>query len=173
MAARQKSKNSQVISHANPVSSEFALSAIARFPTLLEAKEYLEGLGYENLSEANLASFKTRMPKELAEVQARLAPEIEGEVANSALLIARRATEAESLAMERIIEKLQKDQFADPSTVLRNLSQVKTQNIDKRLALQGRPTTITQNRSTESILKALEAKGVVERIPAGELAAGE
>ena len=68
------------------------------------------------------------------------------------------------LAIQRTEERLRRNIEADPSRVLRDLSQVRTQAIDKRLALEGRPTQIIEKRSPDEILAKLEALGVVRQV---------
>lgn len=54
--------------------------------------------------------------------------------------LARAAVIAERLAVERVIEEMSRERCRlDPSTTALNMSKVKVSNIDKMLALTGRP----------------------------------
>jgi hypothetical protein len=59
---------------------------------------------------------------------------------------------------------LNEGRIPDPSRVARDISQIRTQGIDKRLALQGRPTQIQANRSVDELVRALEGLGVAKQV---------
>lgn len=96
--------------------------------------------------------------------RAELAPAVEAKLADDMLSNAAKATLLESLCFERIQVLLEGNELRDPARVARDLSQIRTQAIDKRLALQGRPTTITSSRSMEEVLRQLESMNVVKRV---------
>jgi hypothetical protein len=83
------------------------------------------------------------------------AGKIEAQLANNLLDNARLAAETERLAIEKTRESLENGSNRDPSKAARDLSQVKAQSVDKRLALQGRPTQITERRDLSEIVRAL------------------
>jgi hypothetical protein len=91
-----------------------------------------------------------------------LAPQLEGMFANDLLDNMRRATLAVKLAIEKTEDLLKAGKVADPSRVGRDLSQVMAQSVDKRLALQGRPTQLVEDRDVGEILRKLQALGVIE-----------
>lgn len=91
-------------------------------------------------------------------------PRIEERLANDLLDNARLAAEVEREAIERSREMLRSGKVQEPSRMARDLSQVRTQAVDKRLALQGRPTQITEKREVKEIVRALQGMGVVEVI---------
>jgi hypothetical protein len=74
--------------------------------------------------------------------------------------LARAAAAVERLAIEKTVDALEGGRL-DPSQVAVNMSKIKQSNIDKLLALTGRPNQIVENRSATDILRALEAKGVL------------
>jgi hypothetical protein len=93
-----------------------------------------------------------------------LAPQIEGRLANDLLDNAERASAVIGVAIERTQELLDAGKVAEPSRVARDLSQVVAQSIDKRLAIQGRPTQITEHSDVGDIIRKLQAIGVIEII---------
>ena len=88
------------------------------------------------------------------------APRIEASLANDLLGNARLAAETERLAIEAAREELIDGTAKEPSKIARDLSQVKAQSVDKRLALQGRPTDIKENRDISEIVRALVGMNV-------------
>jgi hypothetical protein len=102
-----------------------------------------------------------------------LAPAVEAKLANDLLDNARRAQLGMKLAVKRTYEKLKRGEIDDPARAARDLSQVATQSIDKRLAILGRPTVITEHRDVAEIIRALEGlkvaqiiDGTAEELPA-------
>ena len=88
----------------------------------------------------------------------------EGVFANDVLDNAARAMLVIGLAVKKTQELLESGLVADPARVARDLSQVVAQSTDKRLAVQGRPTQITEHRDVGEIVRALEAMKVVQVI---------
>jgi hypothetical protein len=95
------------------------------------------------------------------ELREQWAPKIEAQLANNLLDNARLATATERLAIETTKSNLENGREREPAKVARDISQVKAQAIDKRLALQGRPTQITEKRDVNEIVKALVGMKVV------------
>jgi hypothetical protein len=145
----------------NDVATTMALTAIATYPTFEQASEFLKEDGI-NCSVAKLEVIARLKRDELEQLRDKAAPLLEREQANNMLGVAQLATIAENVAIQRCLEKLQDGTVADPSKVARDLADVKAKNIDKRLALQGRPTVITQDRSIEELTRALVSMKVAE-----------
>lgn len=83
--------------------------------------------------------------------------------------IARAAGHAERLAVEKVIEEMSKENSRlDPATVALNMAKIKDTNVNKLLALTGRPQEITEHRSPADLLRALESKGILKTLPAAE-----
>jgi hypothetical protein len=83
--------------------------------------------------------------------------------------IARAAGYAERLAVEKVIEEMSKPTSRlDPATVALNMAKIKDTNVNKLLALTGRPQEITEHRSPSDLLRALESKGILKTLPAAE-----
>jgi uncharacterized NAD(P)/FAD-binding protein YdhS len=151
------------LNHREPLGIERALAAAAAFPTLKEAVEYLSLEGIET-SEQQVKNWMRTKREAFEDIRAKMAPQIEAHLANDMLDVAHLATTCERAAIERTMQLLDEGKVGDPSRVARDLAQVKSQSIDKRLALQGRPTQITEHRDYKEIVNALEAMGVVKSV---------
>jgi hypothetical protein len=90
------------------------------------------------------------------------APKIEAQLANDLLDTARLASAVEHLALQKAHEQLENGNAREPSKIARDASQVKSQSVDKRLALQGRPTQVTERRDVGEIVKALVGMKVLK-----------
>ena len=93
--------------------------------------------------------------------------------ANDLLDRSRRANEVVLLAIEKAQERLENGKDQDPGRTAANLARVDQSSIEKRLALQGRPSRIVENRNPEEIARALVAMGVLKVADAPELEAGD
>lgn len=91
-----------------------------------------------------------------------LAPALEAIFANDLLDNARRASLITSIALDKTRELLERGKVEDPARVARDLSQVMSQSVEKRLAVQGRPTQIVEHRDVGEIVRALEAMKVIQ-----------
>lgn len=95
-------------------------------------------------------------------LQTQYAADIEEAMIRELRELARAAMHGERLGIENAVKALPKLPPIPAAQVALNLSKIKQTNIDKLLALTGRPTTITETRSAADLLRALAAKGVVE-----------
>jgi hypothetical protein len=82
-------------------------------------------------------------------------------IANDMRDAAQEAIEVQRLAVERARERLEQNRDDDPARSAASLAKVGQSNIDKLLSLTGRPTTITETRNVNEILRSLVAKGVL------------
>jgi hypothetical protein len=152
-------------SKGNDLHVEQALAAIAAYPRASEAQEFLKAQGIE-MSPSTIKKYKYEYYDRLAEIRKQLAPRIEATLADDMLDNARLATEVERLAIERTQELLDSGMCQDPSRVARDLSQIRTQAVDKRLALEGRPTQITAHRDIDEVVRSLESMKVIKQVEA-------
>ncbi len=143
---------------------QLALTAIAAHPTLAQAVEYLKDAENIVTTEKALSSKAHYYKAELEEIREQLAPRVEAIRANDMLDNAGLATELERMCMERLQTQLEQGRVKDPARVARDLADLKAKNVDKRLAVQGRPTQITETRNLAEIVKALQGLGVAEVI---------
>jgi hypothetical protein len=78
--------------------------------------------------------------------------------------LARAAAHVERLAIEQAVEGLHAGRIrpTEAAQIAVNMAKLKQTNIDKLLALTGRPQAITEHRSAQELIRALAAKGVLE-----------
>lgn len=141
------------------------------FDAMIVCPTYLEAVGVLKTQKitttvARLESF-ARNPGFTERFEKRrdeLAPLLERSLANNLLDNAARAAAVVGLAIQRAGERIEAGREMDPARVARDLSQVVSQSVDKRLAVQGRPTQITEHRDVREIVRALEALKVVQVI---------
>lgn len=75
--------------------------------------------------------------------------------------VTRQAMAVERLAIEKAASTLALARPAEAAQIALNMSKIKAGNIDKLLALTGRPQQITEHRSATELLRALQSKGVL------------
>jgi hypothetical protein len=149
----------------NDLDIEKAFTAMIATPSLDDAIEVLKEQGFTTTPAAleQLRSSPLRRDR-YEQRRTELAPLLESMFANDLLDTAMLAQRVETLAIHKTRELLEAGRISDPSKVARDLSQVATQAVDKRLAIQGRPTTIVEHRDVNEILRQLEAMKVVQVI---------
>lgn len=152
------------MSEKNQVDVDLALATIAACPTLQAASEHLKQEYNIIVTEKTLKVYEYRYRGEFEKIRNQLAPLREQSLANDMLDVASMATQVEQVAIEHTMELLAAGKVSDPSKVARDLADVKAKSVEKRLAIQGRPTSIVENRSVEDIWKQLEKLGVMEQV---------
>lgn len=152
------------------VAMELAIAALIAFQDLGEASAFMEREGYE-VSPGKMGAIRNRgmapgsdFHDRFIERREEVAPRLEAMLAGDLLDNARFATNVERLALETTERLLREGRINDPSRVARDLSQIRTQAIDKRLALQGRPSQIVEKRSPDELVRALEGLGVARQV---------
>jgi hypothetical protein len=155
---------------ADDVGMEMAITALIAFPDLGEAAAFMEREGYQ-VSPGKMGAIRNRGMAPGSDFHDRymqrseeLAPRLEAILAGELLTSARIATTVERLALETTEKMLREGRINDPSRVARDLSQIRTQAVDKRLALQGRPSQIIEKRSPDELVRALESLGVAKQV---------
>jgi hypothetical protein len=153
-----------------PVDMELVYAALIAYPDNDSAIKFMEESGYE-VSPAKMEVFRrgTTQPtspyfEPFLKRREQLAPRLEAKLAEDLLSEASRATAAVSYCIEQTEQMLANGEIKDPARAARDLSQIRTQAIDKRLALQGRPTQISEHRNLDEILNKLESLGAVKSI---------
>jgi hypothetical protein len=149
------------LSRKNQVHIDLALATMAASPTLEIAVEHLKEQHGITTTVPNLKSMEYYYREDYEKIRNQLAPLREQSFANDMLDVASMATEVEKAAVAHTMDLLEKGKITDPSKVARDLADVKAKNTDKRLAIQGRPTSIIEKRSVEDIWQQLENLGVV------------
>lgn len=151
---------------------EEVLTAIVAYPTLGMAKEFLQEHGIRT-DIAKLKAWRDRKYADRYQAKRKeLAPKLEAMLADDMLSNARLASEVEKLAIEATAKILKSGKAQDPSRTARDLKQIQTQGIDKRLALEGRPTQIHESRNVDELVRALESLGVARQVEVSQLEQG-
>jgi hypothetical protein len=154
------------LDRSNDFDVERAITAMILSPALEDAVDVLRQQGVATTVQ-HLRVWRDRDPairERYGKRRQELAPQIEGRLANDLLDNAQRASAVITVAVEKTRELLEAGKVQDPARVARDLSQVVTQSVDKRLAIQGRPTQITEHRDVGEIIRKLQAIGVIEII---------
>lgn len=143
---------------------ELTLAAIAAHPTFEQASQYLLDAHELRCSPAKLEVYNRKEREKVEALREQLAPRVEAIRANDMLDNVGLATELERVCMERLQQKLEFNEVKDPARVARDLADLKAKNVDKRLAVHGRPTQIVETRNVGEIVKALESLGVAKQV---------
>lgn len=164
---------SRFLTEKNDLDMEKTISAVIMTDTLDEASDVLKQSGL-TVSPAKLEVMVRLYRERFDERREELAPVIEARFANRELSNAMKAAACIDIAIDKTRELLESGKCVDPARVARDLSQVTAQAVDKRLAVQGRPTQIVEHRDPQEIVRALEAMKVATWVDstAEELDAG-
>lgn len=119
-------------------------------------KELLEHHGIET---SNEALYKWKRYPRYERIRAELAPKLQEQVAQQCEDAANRAHEVETNLLERLATADIDDK--DLAKSLKFVTDSKGTNIDKAALLRGRPTQITEHRDATSLIRKLQAQGVV------------
>jgi hypothetical protein len=142
------------------IGHELAITAIAGCDgNLAEAVQEMTRAGYQT-TEAILAVVANNKSTAVAETREQLLPALEKQHTLDLLDSSIRTTTIVNMALQRTEERLIANTIADPSKVARDIQQVHAQMTDKRLALEGRPTSITETRNLDEVVRALEGMKV-------------
>ena len=113
----------------------------------------MEGL---DVSDRTLRDWSYRYPERLEQLRAEQAHKVEERIVEECRNTATLAATVERAGLTADLEKIEKGDARDPSTSARNASVVKGINIDKMLALSGRPTQIIEKRNPAEIMRKLK-----------------
>lgn len=148
----------------NEIDTGLALSALAIQPTVEAASYHLETAHslrltpqrLERLRQASLAEYNALCLKTTNDREKGLSEALMDNAAMAAHVV--------GLCIQRTQHRLQEGKIDDPSRTARDLSDVVAKSVDKKLAMEGRPTRITETRSVSDIVRALEGKNILKKI---------
>jgi len=103
--------------------------------------------------------------KEYDHLRDQFAPQVEEEIVRQLRERALRATNLIDKAITLAEKRIDEGRDTDPGRTAASMSKVVATNIEKVLALTGRPTQITETRSALQIVRGLAAQGVIELEP--------
>lgn len=149
----------------DPYTIERGLTELALAGTGKRARQRLLRDGI-NVPERTLLHWKTSAYADrYLEIVETRAKRIEEQISNEARASALLAAEIEMEALEATRTLLRSGEAKDPSTIARNAATVKGINVDKLLALSGRPTQITEHRDVREIAIRLKGLGIEIAVP--------
>lgn len=120
-----------------------------------EASKSLKSDHGMNVTPASLRTWRNSgMREEYERIVADL-PDATSAVINETLETARLAAQAERLAIERTLNELQAGTCKDPARAARDLSHIKSLNVEKYLTLTGRPTQIVEVNPDQALAQLL------------------
>ncbi len=138
------------------------MAVVAANGNVSEAQRELTAAGVE-VPLATLRQWKNEVHSEqYHRLTLRFTQELENEIIELARQNAKRAAEVTYDAVEATAKQLETGRVADPSATARNLAHVQTQNIDKVLAMTGRPSQITEQRDMKGLIETMIAKGILK-----------
>lgn len=117
------------------------------------------------ITAATLSRWKAAYPRRYAALHDTVSRELEEDGIRYGREMILKLHEAEELALEKTVDALKEGNVRDPAGTLQRLATTRGITTDKLMTLTGRPTSITENRSVEEILRALRAKaGIVAEV---------
>ncbi len=143
------------ISTKNDTQLELVFASVAATNSLPEAIEMLKEHKLQ-ATEKYLESLCKHHPVRLSETRNRLKAATEESLTSNLTNNALRASIATGVAVEKTQELLESGRCQDPSKTARDLADVVSKSTEKKLLLEGKPTTISENRSPTEIISALE-----------------
>lgn len=144
---------------------ERGLTALAICP---DSKTAAEQTGF---NERTLRYWRTHHPERWEHILANRARIIDQACIEEFRAIAQKAAHGSLIAVEREIANLQAGRTREPAQAALNLIKVAATSIDKVALMEGRPTSITEHRTTDDVLRSLEAKGYIVDAQAEEIEA--
>lgn len=140
---------------------DMALLTVAMCGSIAEATRQLKVEGI-NVHERTVSDWRTKYPNRYRDLAERHRSTIEQALIGKVRGLVMRSAEVANDAVELEARRVKKGEVRDPSTTVRNLATSIGIWVDKILLLEGRPTHIHENRSSEEVLQGLVAKGYVE-----------
>lgn len=142
--------------------AELCLRALAVYPTLEQATEYVSMIKKKEIEPKFLTQQRNRFPEKFEKLRDELAPQIEKALANDLLDLSAYGALVSRSSLEAFDKELRAGRVSagDLPKAARDAMQIATQATDKRLALQGRPSQVVETRDVGEILRALQGMGV-------------
>ena len=163
---------STFLSYENETHQSLALMALAASPTPEAACEYLKTEHDLIAVPKKLTGMANYRREQYEELRQKITPLKEASLSHNMLDNALYASDVTRVAMEQLMDRLEEQRIPSQylSRVARDVADVQAKSIDKKLALEGRPTAIIENRRPEEIIRALESMKVIKQV---ELVQGE
>jgi hypothetical protein len=145
-------------------------ASLVAHPEDEDAISFMAEHGYE-VSKAKMAVFRRGCTELVTSPyfepyqrrRAELAPLLESRITGDLGEVQQKGTTAVLFCIDLAQRRLEMGESKDPTREARDLMQVVAQATDKKLAMEGRPTSVSVSRTPEEIIRSLEAKGLVSR----------
>jgi hypothetical protein len=164
------------LSYKNDTQMELALMAVAASPTLEDACAFLKEQHQLEVKPSQLTTIVRIRPQQYEELRTKLVQIKEKCLTHNLLDNALYASDVTRVAMGQLMERLQEGRIAPEylSRVARDVQDVQSKAVEKKLLLEERPSIITEVRSAPEIIRALVSKGVLKEldVPEAEVVEG-
>lgn len=128
----------------------------------VRAQEMLKTKGL-SIPHTTLQDWRSKSyPNRYNDLCTRYRAEIEGEIVNNVRALALRASQVAQHALELEEQRIASGDTKDAAGSLRNIATSIGISVDKVMLMEGRPTQITEQRSSDDVLRELQAKGYVD-----------
>ena len=141
--------------HFGPGDRDRALLELAVTGSSVEAHRNLAAEGLA-VNDRTLREWKYKYAARYEQLRTEHAAKVEERIVEQCRNTAALAASVERAGLTADLEKIEKGDARDPSTSARNASVVKGINVDKMLALSGRPTQIVEKRDPAEIMRKLK-----------------
>jgi hypothetical protein len=146
---------------------ERGLTALA---VLGDSKQAADQTG---ISDRTIRDWRDKHPERWTHILANRARIIDQACVEEFREIAQTAAKASLAAVRKEAQNIEAGRTRDTAQAALNLIKTAALAVDKVLLLEGRPTSITEHRTTDDIMRSLEKKGYVVDSTATELPATE
>lgn len=145
-----------------PQTVDTALLAIAMTGGgILAAQKLLKPKGID-IPRSTLETWPHIYPNRYRDIAERHKSAIEGEIVASVRSLALRASHVAQRALELEEQRIESGEIHDAAASLRNIATTVGIAVDKTLLIEGRPTQITEQRTTDDVLAGLRDKGYID-----------
>lgn len=150
----------------NPARSEeeittILMALVAWAGQVTPASKYLQAEFGIGINPRTLQDWKLRYAARYDEMREKYAADKEQQLVHNLRDLAGAASDAAMLGVEKAKERLEAGRDDSPAQSAASLAKVAQTSTDKLLTLTNRPTTISETRNVQEILRSLVAKGVL------------
>jgi hypothetical protein len=148
------------------VAMELLYTVLVFYEDLEKCSAVMGSMGYE-ISAAKCGVYRDgQVPLHSVFLERRkeLTPAREAILKDGLLAEAEQATAVVGLCLASVKRQIDEGKELDFAKTARDLSQLRSQGIEKRALLEGKPTHIVEKRSPDELVRALESLGVAQRV---------
>lgn len=127
-----------------------------------KAERLLKARGVHHVDASQLHRMKVEHQARYEQLRAEHAPDLEKRLASGLRDTSMLASEAMQEAVKKAIDRLEAGEDPDPAKTAANLATVQDKSTRTMLTLEQRPTSITENRNVNELIRTLAATGIIE-----------